>query len=179
MPRLSKDHAQALAEVRSIASRPFAVDQMGRELLRPLQRAIGWDGYRLFGVDSRTLLINRLISASDNDRDARREWLEEVYLDQRTLPYLQLPVIARARLKGVAYQPKQDESWGYPSAMLESIDPHKHWIYYHESESPIGGTLHATFESAGRQVAVLQAYRRDLNRAFRPKDVALMQAASP
>ena len=83
-------------------------------LLAPLEQAIGWDGYRLFGVDSRTLLINRLLSASDNDRVARREWLEEVYLDQRTLPYLQLSEILRARLKAVAYQPKQEQSWGYP-----------------------------------------------------------------
>lgn len=179
MPRLSKDHAHALTLLRVIAARPLEPDRMSRELLAPLQQAIGWDGYRLFGVDSRTLLINRLLSASDNDRVARREWLQEVYLDERTLPYLRLPEIMRARIKAAAYQPRQEQSWGYPAAMLESIDPRQHWTYYFESESPIGGTLHASFESGGRQVAVLQAYRRDPNRVFRPRDVELMRAAAP
>jgi DNA-binding CsgD family transcriptional regulator len=148
-------------------------------MLVPLELAVGWDGYRLFGVDSRTLLINRLLAASDNDQFARREWLEEVYLDERTLPYLRLPEILRARLKAAAYQPRQEQSWGYPAAMLEGVDPRHHWTYYFESESPVGGTLHGAFESDGRQLAVLQAYRRDPDRPFRPKDVALMQAASP
>ncbi len=179
MPRLSKDHVQALSAVRVVASRPLTPDRLGSELLAPLERAIGWDGYRLFGVDSRTLLINRLLSASDNDRIARREWLEEVYLDKRTLPYLQLPEILRARLKAAAYQPRQEQSWGYPQAMLKSIEPRRHWHYYFESQSPVGGTLHACFESGDRPIAVLQAYRRDPERSFRPKDVALMQAAAP
>ncbi len=129
MPRLSKDHTQALSELRSIGSRALPPEQMSNALFDTLQRAIGWDGYRLFGVDSRTLLINRLLSASDNDRTARREWLEEVYLDERTLPYLQLPEIVRARLRGVAFQPTQDESWGYPNVMLAGIDPGRHRRY--------------------------------------------------
>jgi DNA-binding CsgD family transcriptional regulator len=179
MPRLSKDHAQALTELRGVAGRPLPPDGMGGALIGALERAIGWDGYRLFGVDPRTLLINRLLSASDNDHRARREWLEEVYLDDRTLPYLQLPTIIRARLRGVAFQPTQDQSWGYPRAMLSGIEPDHHWTYYYESESPIGGTLHGAFEAHGRQIAVLQAYRRDPNAHFRPKDVALMQTAAP
>ncbi len=179
MPRLSKDHAQALTELRGVAGRSLPPDRMGGALIGALERAIGWDGYRLFGVDPRTLLINRLLSASDNDHRARREWLEEVYLDDRTLPYLQLPAIIRARLRGVAFQPTQEQSWGYPSAMLSGIEPEHHRSYYYESESPIGGTLHGAFDANGRQIAVLQAYRRDPNAHFRPKDVALMQTGAP
>jgi DNA-binding CsgD family transcriptional regulator len=179
MPRLSKDHSQALTELRGIAGRPLPPDRMGGALIGALERAIGWDGYRLFGVDSRTLLINRILSASDNDRHARREWLEEVYLDDRTLPYLQLPAIIRARLRGVAFQPTQEQSWGYPRAMLAAVEPEHHWSYYFESESPVGGTLHGSFEANGRQIALLQAYRRDPTAHFRLKDVALMQTAAP
>ncbi len=179
MPRLSKAHSQALAAVRTVASRPMAPDRLGRELLARLEQAIGWDGYRLFGVDSRTLLINRLLAASDNDRTARREWLEEVYLDDRTLTYLQLPRILRARLTAAAYQPRQEQSWGFPATMLADVEPRQHWTYYFESESPIGGTLHAAFEAGGRQIAILQAYRREPERIFRQQDVALMQAAAP
>lgn len=148
-------------------------------MLAVLERAIGWDGFRLFGVDPRTALIDRLIAASDNDQVARREWLEEVYLDDRTLPYLQLPAIVRARLRAAAYHPRQEESWGFPREMLEPIDPRRHWEYYFESESPIGGTLHASLRSGERPVAVLQAYRRDPDRGFLPKDVALLRAAAP
>lgn len=179
MPRLSKDHTQALSELRTLATRSLPPDRMGSAMLTTLERAIGWDGYRLFGIDTRTLLINRLLAASDNDRAARREWLEEVYLDERTLPYLRLPEIARARLRAAAYQPTQDRSWGYPDTMLARVDPDEHWAYYFESQSPVGGTLHATFESNDRPIAILQAYRRDPNANFRPKDVALMQSAAP
>ncbi len=179
MPRLSKTHAQALSELRDIGARSLDPTRMGQALIQRLERAIGWDGYRLFGVDGRTLLINRLISSSDNDHRARREWLEEVYLDDRALPYLHFSEIARARLRAVAYQPVQEQSWGYPAHMLAGIDPSEHTSYYFESESPVGGTLHATFESNNRQIAVLQAYRRDPNAQFRPTDVALMQLAAP
>lgn len=179
MPRLSKDHARALTELRGIAGRSLPPGRMGGALVGALERAIGWDGYRLFGVDPRTLLINRLLSASDNDQRARREWLEEVYLDHRTLPYLQLPAIIRAGLRGAAFQPTQDQSWGYPHAMMADVEPDHHWSYYYESESPIGGTLHGAFETNGRQIAVLQAYRRDPKAHFRPKDVALMHTAAP
>ena len=138
MPRLSKNHAQALSTLRGIAERPLPPEQVGRALVATLERAIGWDGHRLCGVDRRTLQINRLLSASDNDRAARREWLEEVYLDERALPYLQLPEIARARLRGVAYQPSQDQSWGYPGSMLAQVDAAHHRRYFFESQSPIG-----------------------------------------
>ena len=179
MPRLSRTQQQAMASLRAIASQPLPPDPLGRALVESLERAIGWDGYRLFGVDSQTLLINRLLAASENDGWARLEWLQEVYLADQTPTYLQLPEILRAGLKGVAYQPRQEESWGYPAWMLQTVDPEHHWRYFYESMSPIGGTLHAGFESAGRKVAVLQAYRREHGSEFRPRDVAMVRSAAP
>ncbi|MGH9176394.1 MAG: hypothetical protein ACRD1H_18640 [Vicinamibacterales bacterium] len=70
------------------------------------------DGFRLFEVDPATLLVNRLLAASDNDGWARREWLREVYLAADQLPYVELPTLMRLRLPVVASQPRQSECWG-------------------------------------------------------------------
>lgn len=152
----------------------LAPEDVAARSMAALQGAISWDGYRLFGVDSQTLLINRLLAASDNDGWARREWLEEVYLVDDTVPYIQLPTILRSGLKGVAYQDRQEQSWGFPAPLLESVSADEHRRYFHESRSPSGGVLLAGFASNGRWIAALQAYRREPGAAFRPGDVEFL-----
>ncbi len=179
MPRLRDDHARALAAVRATAARNLPLEQLVRALLQPLERAIGWDGYRLFAVDPETLLINRLLGASDDDRSARLEWLQHIYLDDRTLPYLQLPALMRSGLRSAAFLPRQDQSWGYLPAMFQGVEPERHWEYYFESQNPVGGVLQTVFEANSRKVAILQVNRRDPGTYFSPHDVQLMRLAGP
>jgi DNA-binding CsgD family transcriptional regulator len=151
---------------------------LAARMMEALEEAIGWDGYRLFGVDPATLLINRLLAASDNDAWARREWLHHVYLTNERVPYIELPNVMRARLAAAAFQESQETSWGFPRELTESVAPSVHRQHYHESGSPVGGVLLAGFSRHDRWIAILQAYRRDHGCHFRPEHVALLRAAS-
>jgi len=67
VPRWSKPQESARRSIFALASSNLPLNELARRLMAELQGAIGWDGYRLFGVDPKTLLINRLLAASDND----------------------------------------------------------------------------------------------------------------
>ncbi len=178
MPRLSKAHDQARARLRDLAASSLTVPHLANRVASVLEAAIGWDGFRLFGLDPATMLVNRLLAASENDAEARLEWIREVYLTMPT-PYAELPAIARNRRRGVAYQERQDECWGFSHADLAAIDPTTHYRDFHETRSPVGGTLLTVFHDQDRPVAAMQAYRRDASRQFRPTDVNLMQVVNP
>jgi DNA-binding CsgD family transcriptional regulator len=178
MPRLSKPHEQARARLRDLAASGLPVPQLAARIARTLEAAIGWDGYRLFGLDPSTMLVNRLLAASENDDAARLEWIRDVYLTMPT-PYAELPAIARKRRRGVAYQERQDECWGYAPTDFVAVDATTHYREFHENRSPVGGTLLTIFHDRDRPVAAMQAYRRDAARQFRPTDVNLMQVVNP
>ncbi len=132
-----------------------------------VQEAVPADGFRLFGVDPGTLLVNRLLAASASDGWARLEWLREVYLAAEPLTYLELPTLMRANLPAVAFHDRQETCWGYPPAALGGISARDHHRLFHELRSPVGGTLLAGFPGNGVWVAALQSYRRDPDRPFR------------
>src|SRR6185437_2529144 len=85
------------------------IDRVSRALLS----AIPCDGFRFFGIDPETLLVNRLFGASESDGWARIEWLRDVYLRMNDLPYLELPALMSAGIVAVAFQERQEACWGY------------------------------------------------------------------
>ena len=178
MPRLSKAHEHARRRINDLAAIGMSPKRLTIEIADTLQDAIGWDGFRLFGLDQRTLLINGLLGASENDAEARLEWVRDVYLAMPT-PYAELPELARRGHRGVAFQERQDECWGYLPKQLSQVDPQEHYRHYHEYRSPVGGSLLAIFRDRGQPVAAMQAYRRDPKRQFRASDVAFVQLMSP
>ncbi len=135
------------------------------------------DGYRIFGTDPATLLINQLLAATDSDDWARREWLGEVYLRADPLPYIELPTLMRLRLPVVASHSRQAECWGFPSDILATLTEREHERAFHEVGSPAGGTILANFASRGRWVASMQMYRRDPGHPFTRSEVAFVRSA--
>jgi DNA-binding CsgD family transcriptional regulator len=179
MPRLSKSQAEARQRVLQAAESGLSPTRLAHQLVRAISGAVHLDGYRLFGIDSTTLLINRLFAASDNDHSARMHFLRDVYLRTDALHYSDLRGLIRAGLPAVALQEHQRTSWGYPRALISEISEHDHYRLYHEYRSPAGGALLANFTSNGRAVATLQAYRRDSSHPFRPTDVEFLRLMSP
>jgi DNA-binding CsgD family transcriptional regulator len=177
MPRLSRAHEHARRRINDLAASGLSATTLATRISATLQDAIGWDGYRLFGLDERTMLVNSLLAASENDADARLEWLREVYLAIPT-SYAELPELARSGLRGVAFQERQEECWGFSTRQLSLVDPEDHYRHYHEFRSPVGGTLLAIFRDRQRPVAAMQAYRRDPNRQFRASAVQFVQQMS-
>lgn len=179
MPRLAKAHAVARRAILDAAASGFGPDALGRRIMAALAAAIPVDGYRLFGVDSTSLLVNRLLAASDSDAWARAEWLREVYLQAGELGYIELPALMQSGLTAVAFHERQETCWGYTPEVLAEIDPDNHRRLFHELRSPVGGTLLACFPVEGKWVAVMQAYRRDADAPFRQSDVAFVRMMAP
>jgi len=156
----------------------LAPDRLAERIMAAIGSAVPLDGFRLFGVDPLTMLVNRLLAASDTDAWARAEWLRHHYLRSESMPSVELPTIMRAGLSVVAHQPELAACWGYPPSMLADLTQAEYRDRFQELRSPKGGTLLAVFSANGRWVAALQAYRRDPNRLFRPSEVALVELMS-
>ena len=133
MPRWSKAQETTRRSIEALASSELTLNEISHRTMAALRGAVGWDGYRLFGVDPQTLLINALIAASDNDDWARDEYLSEVYLAADPLNYIELPFLMRAKLPAVAFQDRQDQCWGYSPAILSALDAthHEHTVEGH------------------------------------------------
>jgi DNA-binding CsgD family transcriptional regulator len=179
MPRLSKNQADARRRLIDVAATGLPLPQLSKRIIRAVEDAVPFDGFRLFGVDPTTHLVNRLLAASDNDRSARLTWLRDVYLRTEPLPYADLPILIRSGPPAVALQEHQQICWGYPHAVISEVSEQDHYRLYHEYASPAGGALLASFATNGKAVAVLQAYRRDAKRPFRAGDVAFVRMVGP
>jgi DNA-binding CsgD family transcriptional regulator len=179
MPRLSKSQDAARRAIIDAAASGLSVTAFSRRLMQALTAAILVDGYRLFAVDAGSLLINRLLAASDTDGWARVEWLRDVYLRADELGYIELPVLMQSGLTAVAMHETQETCWGFRPDVLAAIDPANHRRLFHELRSPVGGTLLACFPADRRWVAAMQAYRRDPKSPFRMSDVSFVQTMAP
>src|SRR3954463_13010259 len=105
--RLSRNQQLARAAIERLGSPALSPVEVADRVTATLSVAIPNDGYRLFGIDPASMLVNRLLSASDGDDWARREWLRDVYLRSDPLPYIELPELMRLRLPVVASQSRQ------------------------------------------------------------------------
>lgn len=179
MARLSRAQAEARRSIEQMAGSGLSPVPLGRQIMKALSIALPNDGYRLFGVDPATLLINRLLAASNNDDWARIEWLQDIYLASEPLPYSEMHLLMRNNLNAIALHEHQSESWGFPPDMLGRLDAPAHLHGYHAIRSPVGGVLVGCFASAGRWVAIAQFYRRDYGRSFRRTDVEFLRLIAP
>src|SRR6478609_9673050 len=80
MPRRPLAHERIRTELTQAATLAETPAEFGAAVLAILQGAIGCDGARMFGVDPGTLLLNRLIAATELDEPFRGHWLRHIYL---------------------------------------------------------------------------------------------------
>lgn len=179
MPRLSKVQEEAKSRIQSAIRLGLSPSRLARAIAGALQVAVPCDGYRMFGVDPRTLLVNRVLAASDDDAWARKEWLREVYLAAGPLAHIELPNLMRANLRAVAFQDRQALCWGFPAPMLATLDEREHHRQFHDLRSPVGGTVLATFAAGDQSVAALQWYRRETGYPFRSGEIAFVNLLAP
>ena len=179
MARLSKSQDMVRREIVDLGSRRQPLECLGRGIVEALGRTIPTDGFRLLGIDPSTLLVNRVIAASDNDGWARSEWLREIYLRSGDFFYVEIHEMMRLGLTAVAMHERQEHCWGFPREVLAWLEPSHHHEKFHELRSPVGGTLFGCFAARGRWVAALQFYRREAGQPFRRTDVAFLRLMSP
>jgi hypothetical protein len=176
--RLTQRQDTAKHEIERLDQSGLLPSPLADRICLALSNAIPNDGYRLFGIDPSTTLINRLLAASDSDGWARREWLRDVYLTADALPYVELPTLMRLRLPVVASQAQQSACWGYPRDILAGLSAEAHERAFHDLGSPVGGTILASFRSRGVWIAAMQIYRRDADSPFTRSDVAFLRSAN-
>lgn len=178
LARLTAAQRTARERLQQVAGSGLAPEPLATRLIEALTVAIPVDGFRLFAVDSQTLLINRLLASSLEDAWARLEWLRECYLNE-LLAYTRHSYLMRQGLPAVAFQERQEMNWGYPAEILQSVSPGVHQERYWEMRTPLGGTMVVSFAAHGRWIATLHLYRRDPSRPFRAQDVAFARSVAP
>lgn len=179
MPRQSRAEAVTRRRIDELAASGLGPNDLADRLLTALDAAIPSDGQRLFAVDPATLLLARLLAASDDDAAARLEWLREVYLTTPPMEFGQFPWLMRAGLPAVALQDRPDRSWGYSPAVRELLAPSEWRAVYHQYDSPAGGCLLACFHAEGRWVAALGVHRRAAGDSYRSGEVELLRRLAP
>jgi DNA-binding CsgD family transcriptional regulator len=155
------------------------VERLASAVMIALCQAIPVDGYRLFGLDPATRLVNRVLAASEDDGWARLEYLQSVYLAQGPAAYAELSNVLDAGLRVAAFHDRQELCWGYSPNVLATMSSAEHYRYFHEMSSPRGGGVQATFAANGELIAALQIYRRDAKSQFRASDVAFLTLVRP
>ena len=181
MARMTRVQTEARARLATIATLAVPPDQAAVLIAEALAQAIGWDGFRLFGIDPGTRLINRVFAASTGDDDARIEWLRDVYLraDRDGLGFIELDYLYRSRLPAVTFASELGRCFGYPVATLRAQSEHGFQAAFTRNQAPVGGSLLANFTVGDRWVAAFQAYRRDHGTSFRASDVAFVRLVAP
>jgi DNA-binding CsgD family transcriptional regulator/GAF domain-containing protein len=178
VPRLSSAQITAQRRIADAGAAGLAPERLGQQIVRAIQIAISVDGYRLFGIDPGSHLVNRVLAASDNDGWARTEYLQTIYLAYPEM-YTELSNVIAAGLPAAAFQERQSESWGYTREMLGDVSPTDHYRIFHEMNSPVGGGIQAVFRAQGEIVAAMQIYRREGRTPFRATDVAFLRIVAP
>ncbi len=179
MPRLSRAQQETRQRILDLAARSLMPQALSAGIADALGRAIPNDGYRLFGLDPATRLVNRTLAASDNDVRARNEWLRRVYLSPDPRSVIDFSNTAGAGISITAYHDRLDDCWGLPHSLSAHIEPDIHRLLYHESGTPAGGVIFASFGTPGRWLATLQLYRRDRGTEFRRSEVSFLQLMAP
>ena len=179
MSRRSSSQRQARERIQQLAAAGLNPERLASELVVAVQAVVPGDGYRLFGLDPATWLINRLLAASEDDGWARLEWLRDCYLAGDLLNYREHHHLLRLRLPAVAIHADQQICWGYPSDVLSQLPAREHERIFHEIQSPAGRALMAHFADGGRWIAALQLYRREAARPFVSEDVTFLRQISP
>ncbi len=179
MARLTQ--AQTLARQRLETLAPGSPEQVASGVAAALEAAIGWDGYRIFGIDPGTRFINRVLASSEGDGPARDEWLRDVYLQapRAGLGHIELGWLSRAGLRAVAFQDRLELCHGYPDGFFRDHSDTAHARRFQENHAPVGGTILVTIHVGDRWVAAMQAYRRDVARPFRASDIAFVRLVAP
>ena len=181
MARMTRVQTETRARLATIATLAVPPDQTAVLIAEALRQAIGWDGFRLFGIDPGTRLINRVLAASAEDHGARDEWLRDVYLraDRYGLGFIELDYLHRARLPAVAFADELERCFGYPAATLGAQSAREFRTAFVRNQAPVGGSLLANFTAGDRWVAAFQAYRRERGTSFRAGDVAFVRSVAP
>lgn len=185
--RLTRVQTEAIRRI-DLAERSGGTPESVTEaVVQALRAALGWDGYRVFSVDPSSLLLGRLLAASDGDAGQRERWLRHGYHRAESVPFGSFGIETRLRMgiRAITFSEWLDKSYGMPAAVRAGFDQaayrtrhHSHVVEYHPNVS-IDGNLLMNLADGGRWVATMQAYRVSGRAPFRASDIAFAHLLAP
>src|SRR5215475_2025286 len=156
MPRLSRVQRDAHQQLRYLANSDLLPEPLGDRLLGVLHRAIPAEGQVLFGVDSVSLLFNRLLAGPGHKLG---NWLEHIYLVREPRFGLTFPSMMQRQCSVMALHDRIETSWGTSPDLFHPLSAREYYHCYHEIASPAGGILRACFAARGEWIAALEIMR--------------------
>src|SRR5688500_1279879 len=118
MPRLTRAQAEARARIVELAQRGWSPERLAVGVLAAVLRAVPADGAGLSGLDSTTLLYNRLLAMTPGYEPNAQHSLSRVYLTD-PLTILTPPGMMRARIPALVVSERLDPALGIPAATLD------------------------------------------------------------
>lgn len=185
--RLTKAQLTAVERITRARESTASPEVVVTEVVEALRSVLSWDGYRVFSVDPSTLLLGRLLAASEFDAPQRERWLRNGYQAAERVPFGSFGMEARMKMgiRAITFHEDLDRSFGMPEAIKTTFDPKAyveshftHVVEYHPGLR-IDGNLLMNFPDGQRWVATMQAYRVAGGQPFRASDVAFAQFVAP
>ena len=175
MPRRPLTHERIRTEVTEAGTLVETPEDFGRAVLGVLHHAIGYDDARMFGVDPGTLLLNRLIAATEPDGPFRGHWLRHIYLAGADDGYFAPHELMGSGAESLTYHSDQTRCWGLPESLRGRFSEHAHTSYFHETRTPVGGSMRLCLRARGAWIGMLDIVRRDSGTPLTATDYTLLK----
>lgn len=178
MPRLSRAQQEARQQIVQLTGSGLYPGQLASKLLAALLKAIPADGGGLGGLETSTLLVNRVLAVVPGSLSLAPGFWRNVYL-RDPVPALLFPTLMRTRIPVVVFQQQLERSLGLPPSLLRAVSEVEEYRAFYAVQLQPGGSLRAGFAADGQWIAQLELMRRDSARPFGAGDVEFVGLMAP
>ena len=178
MPRLSRAQQEARQQIEQLTGSGLYPEQVASKLLAALLKAVPADGGGLGGLDTATLLTNRVLAVMPDSMSLIAGFFRNVYLRDPVAALLP-PALMRAKLQVVVLHQQLESSLGLPPSLLRAVSEVEEYRAFYAVHAQTGGSLRAAFAADGEWIAQLELNRRNYGRPFGAGDVEFVRLMAP
>lgn len=178
MPRLSRAQHEARQQIVRLAGGRLYPEQLASKFLAALLGVVPADGGGLGGLDTATLLTNRVLAVVPGSLSLVPEFYRDVYLRDPVAALLR-PTLMRAGLPVAVLHRRLERSLGLPPPLLRAVSEVEEYRAFYAVQLQPGGSLRAGFAADGQGIAQLELMRRDGARPFGAGDVEFVRFMAP
>ena len=178
MPRLSRAQQEARRQIAGLVGSKLHPGPLASQFLGALLKVVPADGGGLGGLDTVTLLVNRVLAVVPGTQSLAPGFWRNVYLSD-PVPALLPPVLMRTGIPVVVLHRHLERSLGLPKHLLRAVSEVEEYRAFYAVQPQPGGSLRAGFAADGRWIAQLELTRRESTSPFRAGDVEFVRLVAP